>query len=177
MSVTPKEREGVRRFIADYQSSTCYRIWVQVKGTWEPCSWLPTYPTMTEAALVAARFAAPTEVRAEKGADGESGRDAASGRTTALPHGQTADMAVAPLPPVLFCHCGHPEDEHYVGTLCTKIEGEDYCGCQNFVREKPLCDICDNKAPLNSDGTPRYPTCDGSAVGLCVECARDSVSL
>lgn len=43
---------------------TLYRVWVKVKGTWEPCSWLPTYATMTEAELAAARIAAPTRVEA-----------------------------------------------------------------------------------------------------------------
>jgi len=39
------------------------------------------------------------------------------------------------------------------------------------------CDYCGDVLPLNSDGTPKYPTCAGSAVGLCGWCAREAISL
>lgn len=122
MTVTPKEREGVRRFIADYKASTRYRVMVPAGKAWEPHPTLPAYPTWTEAELAAIKIAGPTRVDAEKGAD-VTDREAVGGDSTA--------RASAPL----FCQCGHPEDEHYQGSVCTKIEGMYVCGCDTFIAE------------------------------------------
>lgn len=128
----PTSKAGMRRFLADYQSSTRYRVWVKVKGSWEPCSWLPTYPTMTEAELAAAKIAMPTDIRAER--SGENGAGAAIRKDADSVRAETSTPS--PLPqPVLFCQCGHPEDEHYEGSVCMKIEGMYVCGCEHFVQE------------------------------------------
>lgn len=81
----PQEREGVRRFIADYRASTRYRVWVKVKGTWEPCAWLPSYSMMAEAELAAAKIAGRTRVDVERGGERVGIEGGAFGNAEAAP--------------------------------------------------------------------------------------------
>lgn len=34
-----------------------------------------------------------------------------------------------------YCRCGHSEDSHYQGGVCTHIDGDERCGCEKFVDE------------------------------------------
>lgn len=138
----PTSRAGVSRFLADYQSNTWYRVMVEVRrGVSEPHPTLPLFEFKAIAEAEASKIAGPTEVRAERSGDGAGASYGNSeGTHTSPAFSKDADASVSgvatPSPqPATFCQCGHPEDEHYLGSVCQKIEGMYVCGCGKFIGE------------------------------------------
>lgn len=130
----PTSREGVKRFVADYQSTTVYRVWVKVKGSWEPCSWLPTFATMTEAELAAIKIAMPTDVRAERSEE-RAGIEGGVASDTRRARG------AIPPPSDLDQHDTRPE-----GEAVRQVSSRPVCECCGnvlmFGWETLICDEC-----------------------------------
>lgn len=137
----PTSKAGVSRFLADYQSNTWHRVMVEIRpGKYEPHPTLPLFEFRALAEIEAAKLAGPTRVDAER-----SGNGSIEGGIFGTPQGVSADPSDRnrgvgcpsdlDCQPVLFCQCGHPEDEHYMGSVCQKIEGMYVCGCEHFVGE------------------------------------------
>lgn len=129
----PTSREGVARFLADYR--TRYRVKIPAGSDWVSHPTLPPFEHLSLAEIEAAKLAGPTRVDVERSGPvhnhGSEEGDGLGCRESIVDGRLVGACLTAPK----FCQCGHPEDEHYLGSVCTKIEGMYVCGCEHFVEE------------------------------------------